>query len=101
MRKLIYLLTALALSGSVLAARKVRFIVVDPRTNKPVVGASVTILDLKGRHAPQVLNTGLKSSITQGFDLSSWAPSDESDLIKVPLDGSITLQGGQDQMPTR
>jgi len=79
MRKFVFLLASLAASVAASQAAhatmaRIRFIVIDPATNKPVTDAVVTVQDLKGLHA--LAKVDLTKPVC--FDLKKWATlSDE------------------------
>ncbi len=118
MRKFVFLLASLAASQAAHAAMgRIRFIVIDPATNKPVPDAVVTVQDLKGLHA--LTKVDLAKPVC--FDLKKWTTySDEpepaskyTDLpvfsgaaggslttIVIPLGLPVSIQT-QDQIPTK
>ena len=60
-----------------LRSGRVRFVVVDPVTRRPVAGAQVTIEDTQGGHIPHWLLTGLFTPApTPVFDIAAWDTSD-------------------------
>ena len=92
---------------------RVRFVVVDPVTHQPMVGAWVRVEDLDGLHAPLALCTGpLTAAPTESLDLRAWAraatplPGETPTLVAIPLGATVTLQAttvpqGQSQPPVR
>lgn len=117
MRKFVFLLASMATTQAAHAAMgRLKFIVVDPATNKPVPDAVVTVQDLKGLHALTQVN--LAKSVC--FDLSKWtsladvaAPNPKLDglpdfapdsgtltTIVIPLGFPVSIQT-QDQVPTK
>lgn len=100
------------LSGLMLAAvanagvpRRIQFLVVDPRTGRPVSGR-VTVDD--GVHAPTVLVTGpFVSGETQVLDLANWSPVPlladigRPMLVKIAAGESLSLRQDAGQRPVK
>ncbi|HLK58625.1 MAG TPA: TonB-dependent receptor [Chthonomonadaceae bacterium] len=82
---------------------RVRFVVVDPQSQRPVSG-EVVIEDLSEGHSARTLSTGLlRTGTTADFDLRTWTVAADrvpATEVTIPAGASVRLQG-QGQPPVK
>jgi outer membrane cobalamin receptor len=74
---------------------RVQFVVVDPSTRLPIIGAQVTVEDLSGGHLKRTVAAG---PFSQTFNTRLWGlepgiGADQPTLITVPAGTSVSLTG--------
>jgi outer membrane receptor protein involved in Fe transport len=105
-RVLCLLLLSMAVGAQARGLERVRFVVVDPHTRRPLAGAQVTIEDPRGVHPARTLWTGLRTPApTCTFDLRTWTTEETTaaaptTVISLPVGVTVTLQG-QTQPPVQ
>src|SRR5258708_2440679 len=94
------LLFSLGRGAQAMGLGRVRFVVVDAVTRRPIAGAKVIVEDANGLLLPRTLTAGLfLPGPTQTFDLREWRTADTGTgaetptLITLAEGASVVLQG--------